>query len=61
MIYDVIIIGAGITGIMTARALSKYKLKTALIEAENDVASGATAPIRRLYTQDPLCTPSARS
>jgi glycerol-3-phosphate dehydrogenase len=40
--YDVLIIGAGITGTMTARALSKYKLKIAIVEAGHDVASGAT-------------------
>ncbi|MBQ7822258.1 MAG: NAD(P)/FAD-dependent oxidoreductase [Clostridia bacterium] len=42
MIYDVIIIGAGITGAMTARALSRYELKLAIVEAGSDVASGAT-------------------
>ncbi len=40
--YDVLIIGAGITGCMSARELSKYKLKIALVEAGSDVASGAT-------------------
>ena len=30
MIYDVLIIGAGVTGTMIARNLSKYKLKVAL-------------------------------
>ena len=42
MIYDVAIIGAGVTGAMTARALSRYRLKTVLIEAANDVAMGAS-------------------
>lgn len=40
--YDVLIIGAGVTGAMTARALSKYNLKIALLEAGSDVATGAT-------------------
>lgn len=42
MIYDVVIIGAGITGCMTARELSSYKLKVALVDAGPDVATGAT-------------------
>ena len=42
MCYDVAIIGAGVVGALTAGALSKYKLKTALLEAQNDVAMGAT-------------------
>lgn len=40
--YDVCIIGAGITGVMTARALSQYRLKTVVLEAADDVAMGAT-------------------
>ncbi len=40
--YDAVIIGAGITGSMIARELSKYELKICLIEKENDVAFGAT-------------------
>ncbi len=42
MIYDAAIIGAGVTGAMTARALSKYDVSVVLIEKENDVAMGAT-------------------
>lgn len=42
MCYDVAIIGAGVIGSLTARELSKYNLKTALLEAANDVAMGAT-------------------
>ncbi len=40
--YDVTIIGAGIVGAMIARTLSKYDLKICILEAENDVAMGAT-------------------
>lgn len=42
MCYDVAIIGAGVTGVMTARLLSSYKLKTVLLEKANDVAMGAS-------------------
>ena len=40
--YDIVIIGAGITGTMLARELSRYDLKLALIDKENDIADGAT-------------------
>lgn len=40
--YDVVIIGAGITGTVIAKDLSKYKLKVALLDKENDIADGAT-------------------
>lgn len=40
--YDVAIIGAGVIGAMTARALSKYNIKVCVLEKENDVAMGAS-------------------
>lgn len=40
--YDIIIIGAGITGSILAHDLSKYQLKVAVIDKENDVAQHAT-------------------
>lgn len=40
--YDAVIIGAGITGTMLARDLSRYQLKIAILDKENDVADGAT-------------------
>ncbi len=42
MVYDVAIIGAGVIGALTARELSRFQLHIALLEAENDVAMGAT-------------------
>jgi glycerol-3-phosphate dehydrogenase len=42
MFYDIIIIGAGISGSMCAYKLSKYKLNIAVVEAGIDVASGST-------------------
>lgn len=40
--FDVLIIGAGITGCFLAHELSEYELKTAVLERENDVACGST-------------------
>ena len=42
MIYDVLIIGGGITGSMTARLLTQFKCSVALAEAGADIAWGAT-------------------
>lgn len=40
--YDVLIVGCGITGAAAAFMLSKYRLKVGILERENDVAQGAT-------------------
>lgn len=40
--YDVLVIGCGITGAATAFELSRYQLKVAIVERENDVAVGTT-------------------
>ncbi len=40
--YDVAIIGCGITGTSIAYRLSKFNLKTVVLDKENDVAMGAT-------------------
>lgn len=42
MKYDVVIIGAGILGCLTARELMKYKLDVLVIDKESDVGEGAT-------------------
>jgi glycerol-3-phosphate dehydrogenase len=42
LIYDVIIIGAGVTGCSIARTLSKYDLNICIIEKEAEIASGTT-------------------
>jgi glycerol-3-phosphate dehydrogenase len=41
--YDVIIIGGGVVGCMTARFLSRYRLDILLIEAAADIGAGATS------------------
>ncbi len=40
--FDVAVIGAGVTGGMIARELSRYDLKICILERMNDVAMGAT-------------------
>jgi glycerol-3-phosphate dehydrogenase len=42
LIYDVIVIGGGVTGCCIARTLSKYDIKVCLLEKEAEVASGTT-------------------
>ncbi len=42
MVYDVVIVGAGVIGGMVARELSKRQLSVCLLEKENDVACGAS-------------------
>jgi glycerol-3-phosphate dehydrogenase len=41
--YDIIIIGAGINGGLLAQGLSKFDLKIAVLEKDNDVGNEATA------------------
>lgn len=43
MIYDVVVIGAGVIGCHIARQLSQYKLKICLLEKQSDVATGTSA------------------
>ena len=42
MLYDVIVIGAGVTGCAVAMELSKYKLRVAVAERREDVCTGAS-------------------
>ena len=40
--YDIAVIGAGVVGGMIARTLSAYDLSICILEAKNDVATGAS-------------------
>ncbi|KKM79503.1 hypothetical protein LCGC14_1349310, partial [marine sediment metagenome] len=42
MIFDVTIIGGGVTGCSIARKLSKYDLNVCVLEKEAEIASGTT-------------------
>jgi glycerol-3-phosphate dehydrogenase len=40
--YDFVVVGAGIIGTMIARELSRYEVKTLVIDKESDVANHQT-------------------
>lgn len=40
--YDILIVGGGVTGASVARRLSRYKLKIAVLEKELDISMGAS-------------------
>ena len=42
MNYDVAVVGAGVIGSLTARELSRYNIKIALVEKCNDMAMGTS-------------------
>jgi glycerol-3-phosphate dehydrogenase len=42
LIYDVAVIGAGVVGAAIARELSRYQLRTVLVEAASDVGAGTS-------------------
>ena len=41
--FDVIIVGGGVVGCMTARSLARYDLKVLLIEKNSDIGAGASS------------------
>lgn len=42
--YDVVIIGAGVSGSACARELSRYNLSICVVEKEEDVCCGTSKP-----------------
>lgn len=42
MLYDVIIIGSGVTGAFIARELSRYQMHTCIVEKESDICMGTS-------------------
>jgi len=57
MVYDVAIIGGGVIGCTIARELSRLKLKTVVLEKENDVASGSSKANSGIVHGGYDCTP----
>lgn len=60
MLYDVIIIGAGIIGCAAARALSRYNLRILVAEREPDVACGASRANSGIVHAGYDCEPGTR-
>ena len=52
MVYDVLIIGAGVIGGMLARELSRYDLSACLLEKKNDVAVDAPIAMGQVLLPD---------
>ena len=50
--FDVVIIGAGVTGSAIAREISRYKLKACVIEKEEDVCNETSKQTVRLFMLD---------
>ena len=42
MNYDVVVIGGGVIGCAVARELSRFQLKTCVLERDEDVCSGTS-------------------
>lgn len=58
--YDVIVIGGGVVGTLTLNELSKYKLNALLLEAEDDVATGASRANSGIVHAGYDCKPNSK-
>jgi glycerol-3-phosphate dehydrogenase len=56
-LYDVAVIGAGVSGAAIARELSRYRLKTVILEKAADVATGASKANSAIVHAGFDCTP----
>lgn len=57
MIYDVVIIGAGVTGSASARELSRYHLNICVVDKEEDVCAGTSKANSGIVHSGIDCTP----
>ena len=57
--YDVVIIGAGVTGCASARELSRYKLNICVVEKEEDVCCGTSKANSGIVHSGIDCTPGS--
>ncbi|MDD6038771.1 MAG: NAD(P)/FAD-dependent oxidoreductase [bacterium] len=55
--YDVVIIGAGVTGSASARELARYKLNVCVIDKEEDVCAGTSKANSAIVHSGIDCTP----
>ena len=55
--YDVVIIGAGVTGSASARELSRYKLNICVVDKEEDVCAGTSKANSAIVHSGIDCTP----
>lgn len=55
--YDVVIIGAGVTGSASARELSRYNLNICVVDKEEDVCSGTSKANSAIVHSGIDCTP----
>lgn len=58
--YDVVIIGAGVTGSASARELSRYNLKICVLEKEEDVCCGTSKANSGIVHSGIDCRPNTR-
>ncbi len=59
MTYDVIVIGAGVTGSAVARELSRYDVKTVVLEKEGDVCEGTSKANSAIVHAGYDCVPAS--
>ena len=57
MIYDVVIIGAGVSGAAIARELSRYEAEICVLEKEEDVCCGTSKANSAIVHAGYDCTP----
>lgn len=58
--YDVLIVGGGVTGCAIARALSRYRLKVAVLDGAADVAMGASRANSAIVHAGYDCEPGSK-
>lgn len=59
MVYDVVIIGAGVTGCAVARELSRYKADVCVLERDEDVCTGTSKANSAIVHAGYDCTPGS--
>ena len=60
MVYDVIIIGAGVSGCAAARELSRYEAQVCVLDKEEDVCCGTSKANSAIIHAGYDCTPGTQ-